>query len=970
MRANRQVAYLARLDWWHGLGIDLAGVRARRGPTHGRDGEGSEHVHERGPLSESVFRGLHSLLTVIGELIDRPHRSAPVPGVVDGDRPLPLLCLVRGSARHDVLAVLARRLDESPVSKVPFAAVDADLVAEQVEERWRDTEREAPLLPLLDELRHLLIADRFGHRRLTRFRHYRLADWLTGRRLTPGETRNERADVTDMLRLWHARGERPTAADEAAIADTAATQSTWLKIALVVFASWHRPLRFWLWSRGASLFGREPRWLMRQPFMVPGHSTSFTGFAERLTAGRRTEESLDQIKKLLVHAFLQDLRLAYGSGTHGLRRRRRTAYAVVLLEGITEDNGGWELLRLVNDVRNESTEHDPVLFVATAAALPAWLAARQPLPPTSRVQTELDCWYRGLPARRQSLRGDARFIAVDLPGATEDPPPTDADESAWHTKGDIRPRPVPVFARPSVIASALVVALVAAGLVGGSWLWPRFRGECLPSVRPGVATKWTPVSGSKSELECVGYSDSAAQVFGTDKTLRKAQLAVFESNADAEALHEGNPDRPLVTVVYFSEFTTPESRTGSADAVTEELTGILARQRDVNVGSEQVEPLLRVVVANGGHEMGHARTVVDELLAPLFANDLTVMGVLGMGRTVEPTESAIAALGDLGVPVVATSLTGKGLTTRSPMYFQLVAGNQAQADLVKVFAAGRKIKLYQPVAAKDGYLSSLREAMDVDPHPITWENGHVAGMRPDCDPNGIAYFAGRESDFEGFLDRVTDGCAVGSRPVVVGGDAVSRFVAQKSVRDQPNYEQQSMAYVSLGGLVVTRNASCFVKDAKGWRDARVPDLCSVLRSLRDRKGGPADVAWREFGAVMAEDAALWIGERVGIAFDGAGLFVRAVKANLNERKRVDATRSAPNRAAIAQELRELPCPEGGEHTGATCYEGVSGRIDFSGSRDGRGRPVAILAIRDIRNTADGPTCVLMVPASAECAGTP
>ena len=55
-------------------------------------------------------------------------------------------------------------------------------------------------------------------------------------------------------------------------------------------------------------FGGQYRWFMRQQYLAPVQSVNFFGLAERLTAGVRQPEDTDQIDKLLVHAFLQDLR--------------------------------------------------------------------------------------------------------------------------------------------------------------------------------------------------------------------------------------------------------------------------------------------------------------------------------------------------------------------------------------------------------------------------------------------------------------------------------------------------------------------------------------------------------------------------------------------------------------------------------------------------------------------------------------
>jgi hypothetical protein len=928
-------------------------------------------------LTEPVFRGLHALLSVVRDLSERPRWSQGKWSGVRGDRPLPLLCLIRGSAKNEILATLTVRMNEAQPARIPFASVNVDQANEWVKERWTNSARAEPLLPLLDELRHRLLADRFGRGRLSRFRHYRLTDWLTGNHLAPGENRNERADIIEMLRVWHAAAEKPAAAARAGVEEMAASQPVWMKFLVAVFAAWHRPLRFWLWSHAVPLIGREPRWIMRQPFMVPGHSTSFTGFAERLTADRRNEENLCQIKKLLVHAFLQDLRAVYGAGTVRPRRWRRTAYTVVLLEDITEENGGWELLKLINDVRNESTEHDPVLVVATAAQPPSWLRTSDPLPPVSRIEAELDKWQRSLPARRQSLREDARFVIVGLPGAGEQAPENlhESDESAWSKQGDFRPRPVPRLARKSTLLVAVIVVLVASVLTGGRWLWVHLRQDCLPSPREGVAVEW-----AADTAECVGYSDSSAQLFGEDDRLRKMQAAIFELNDKAQELHEDNPARPVVSVVYFAELTNPRSRPGSADSVTEELTGLLVRQSQDNVVvDDQARPLLRVIVANGGYEMAQARPVVDGLLTPLLRDDPTVMGVLGMGRTVNSTESAIGVLGDQGVPVMTMTLTGESLPGRSPMYFQLVAGNRTQAELVSQYARqqGKTIYVYQP-AKKDGYMSSLRDQLEQktgkDPSRYReWNEAGAGSVTVQCGKNIIAYYGGRETEFPGFLERVLSQCKA-DMPTVVGDDAVTRFVAQGRSRVQDAFNGVPVSYVSLASRIVLANRSC-VEQGKpaggaGSADQReITTFCAGIKRLHEPSADD-DTAWGDLGRKLVEDnkSLPWVGERIGTAYDAASLFVQAVVKN-KLRDRIQPSGLAPNRAAIAQEFREMKCPRDPAAPGRSdCFEGATGEIDFSTSRAGETRPIAILTISNIHDISAVPTCTFMINDPVGCAG--
>ncbi len=466
----------------------------------------------------------------------------------------------------------------------------------------------------------------------------------------------------------------------------------------------------------------------------------------------------------------------------------------------------------------------------------------------------------------------------------------------------------------------------------------------MPSPRAGVAAQW--VVDDRGG-ECIGYSDSSAQLFGDDERMLAAQRAIFELNDEAERLHDVDPERPLVSLVYFSEMTRREGEVGSADSVTEQLTGLLLRQAQANVRSDHNTPLLRIVVANGGFEMARAREATDLLLAQLFESDPTLLGVIGMGRTVDPVESAVGAFGDLGIPVVATTLTGESLPSRSPMYFQLVPGNKAQAQLLHEFVRheGKPVDIHQPRdIAGDGYLQSLRKelaALFGESAFKLWD-GEVADVKPTCGTDRIALFAGRQADFDGFLDQVLADCA-GNLPIILGDDTVARFVAQADKRDEPTYDGKSILYVSLGGVVVLQNRECLSSKQKAT------PLCAGLRALRDNGKPEHGPAWHTFGTLLQQAGVPWIGERVGIAYDSAGVFLDAVARNRTDRKRLTQTKLAPNRAAISHELREMS------------YDGASGRIDFGQGRAGEQRPITILRLPDVKDVTVPPTCVLMLP---------
>ncbi|MFI9011055.1 hypothetical protein ACIGNX_27855 [Actinosynnema sp. NPDC053489] len=779
---------------------------------------------------DPVFRGLHVFLSVVRELVDRP-RWSPRRGRdgLRGDRPLPLLCLLGDTDGRDVPKALADRLGQAEAKgnrKVPHAHADAGRAAATAARRWQAVEREPPLLPLLDVLHSRLLADRFAADRLSSFRHYRLVDWLTGRRAEPGRTREDRAILRE-LRGWYAAADSSAEVERHAAAQQVVASSAVARFLLAVLTVWNRPLRFRLWVRGVPWVGREPRWLMRQPFLVPGHSTAFTGFAERLTAGRRDEENPEQLKKLLVHAFLQDLRLAYRPRGPRLRRWQRTAYPVVLLSGLTEDNGGWELLRIINDVRNESTEHDPLLVVASAAGKPADLQPDRPVAAVGRIKAELDRWAADLPGHRQSLRPDARFVFVALPphdaDRAADPATSQADESAWQDVGDrIQPREPPLPAREPVVVGAVIAVLLATALTAGPWGWVRARNDCLPDPSPGVAVRW--IAATRS---CVGYSDAVGRLFGSDPRLRAAQAAVFELNAEAERLHEQDPDRALVSVVYFADVSHPASDPGADASTSEELEGLLIRQ-------------------------------------------------------------------------------------------------EAQND---------------------------RQVGEVD----------VV-----CGRGEIAFYAGREGEFTGFLREVVGQCG-NDRPEVIGDDTVARFIAQGDLRLQNEFKGIAVSFVSMGARVVVSGPDCVTKGEPATPDASHPGarplvaFCTGHRRVRERTAGTGRVA--DFARLLAEsgDRMPWPGERIGLAYDAASLFVEAVRENQTRARVPNPDPDAPStgrrpvhRAAIAQELRE-----------PRRFEGATGPIDFGRSRTGLTRPLAILAISDVHDLAEVPRCVYEVSAPTD-----
>ncbi|MER7057262.1 hypothetical protein [Streptomyces sp. NPDC000351] len=880
---------------------------------------------------------------------------------VRGERPLPLVCLVRDRGPNDFLATLHERLEASDhQASVPHAYIDTQSVNETVTDRWEDVQdRSLPLIPLLDELRTKLAGDRFGPGRPFRFDYYRLTDWLTGQRLSPAPERRER-QLADLLRRWSGREHR---SDPAALTTaTAATPSPLSLIGSTLYVLVEAGRRLglrWLGRRNPGL-GREARWFMRrQPFMVPRHSTSFRGFAERLTERGRESENPEQIKKLLVHAFLEDLRRTY-------RRRRwtvlpkrsgwrRTAYTIVLLDNVSESNGGWQLLRLISEVRNETGELDPLLVVAATDERPEALEAghagtlRDPQDAPEALRT----WLDDLPRQRQRLAENARYLWIALPPARDD---RTGRHEAWERAGDLRPPSPPLLSRRGVGETLLVLVMVLVLLPVTRNVIDSWGADCVyfrDGFHAGVSVRT--VELGPHDRQCVGYSDDAVQVFGTNARLRRAQQAIYAQNETAKKLHGGQPGRPYLSVVHFVGLTHREAAPDTDHAAAEELEGLLLRQRSQNVKSKTL-PLLRVIVANGGDGMRRAPEVVRDMLRPLFDKDPSVVAVVGLDRTVKETEQAIKEIGLAGVPTVGTTLTGSGLGERSPLYFQMVPDNTQQAQLVAEYAEyldARQVTLYHP-GAMDSYLATLVDAADTELEKVTvpvaettWQEsaGEVASLCTDGVDRSdeIVYYIGREDDFGDFLRSATSGCTSQRKlPLIVAADAVSRFVAQTENRQHSSLANRSMSYVGMGSLVTLAGASC----AKDGRPAALlgagtplDEFCSGYEKLRT-----------ELAKTLPDEESPqtpWPAERTGTAYDVAGLLV-SVTSTLHQQLGTPLAKGvAPHRAAIAQKLRE------------TTFQGATGEIDFRASRIGNERNLAILRLADIHDMNAAPTCSYM-----------
>jgi hypothetical protein len=865
----------------------LTGLAAQEQPASSR---------ERLPSGGSEFLGL------LARLLRRPRR---------GDRRLPLIWLVRAAGAPDLVTLLRRAMSRGQ-RRVPHVVLDAAA--------------QPDVATALREAHRQLSLEAFGAERL-RFRHYPLADWLMHQRLTfDVEDHDRRATLAQRLR--DRRGGRSAAAAPAGGGDAVSTAYQfvlWLVRRAIPGALFRAAV-----SGRVPLIGRHYRWFMRQQYLAPRQSVTFLGFAERLTAGWRDREQPDQIDKLLIHAFLEDLREAYRRRPWRLSGWRRTAYPVLLLEnatpaaaggadptpaGASRTGVGHRFVRLLNDVRNETGRNDPLLVVVSGEAPPPEMSQPHALFDADEAYEE---WVDVLPESRRLRRAAAWLIVL----AVGDP--ATGSEPRGGLLGFAAPRP-PWWSRRFFAAAVCLLPLVA----GAAWASTRWGPECRPHPFGGR------VSVELVGGECIGYSDSAAHVFNNDPgqgKLRDIQRRIFEQNTAAEEVwRRSDQRRPYITLVYLGTLTGNRTRADEESYVSEreELEGMATAQYALlreSAGTDGAA-LLRVVVANGGRQMRHAGHAVS-MLQELVRDDPTVHGVVGLVESRTTTARALRELNRVGLPALAPTLSADGMYQNSKLYLQMSAPNADQVAMVDEYAS-RVLRVQDArVYYTTGENSSLEEDLYVGTlvkgmrqrfgarltRVEEWRTGQR--LTQECGYQGLLFFAGRWSEFDGFL-RALKECGADPPRHLVGDDSVNRYMANPGLRaSAPG--NLPVTYVSKAAL-----ATC-------------PALRAAAAEGDDVRA--SFLTWVQAGDLLApprcrDGSDEPVGERVSLAYDAAMMVVRAVESLAARLRHADPRQRWDPRAVNpvsvhAEVLRQNE--QGG-------FPGVAGPIRFATDS---GEPVA------------------------------
>ncbi|WP_234307757.1 ABC transporter substrate-binding protein [Streptomyces sp. NBRC 110035] len=396
--------------------------------------------------------------------------------------------------------------------------------------------------------------------------------------------------------------------------------------------------------------------------------------------------------QLYVLALLDDLRNNHRRGSWDLRGFKRTRPPVLFLRRTALENGGIELIRAVSDVRSRRSELDPLLIVAGVAADDAPLLDRgadgspqAPPPPSryqpSRLQQRLRNWYDEWAGNLRAGQSPSRTNA--LPWVLRIPLPREELVQVRETdRRCVRARHRLPLVRVVWSAYSLTLAVVLACTAGGVHSYELHRTYCsadLLTANRDTERHSAPGDGT----ECIGLATGDVR-FGAylrdtgdeeadeqGGRLHDLEDRIHDENARVLRGHSGT----YVTVVYAGPLSSSRLNPSPVKGV-EELTGVYLAQRVVN---ENHTVKMRVLLANGGADMGH-QSETAEAIAAYAERDPTFVGVVGFGRDLQSSPGVTDRLHKAEVPVVSGTNSASYLPKEFSNWFSLAAPDEHQAE--------------------------------------------------------------------------------------------------------------------------------------------------------------------------------------------------------------------------------------------------------------------------------------------------
>jgi ABC-type branched-subunit amino acid transport system substrate-binding protein len=761
-----------------------------------------------------ALSGMQALLRVFEQMRERPRRRA--------DERLRPLLLITGpaDATRLVTQVLARRCgardatgDRAARGNVdPYARLDADVpdvkepgallrrISQELSEhhpRWEPALR-FPLLSmalwlqqLRDDPEHADLRRRLNAAGADRRKVMRRMIRHRGPVLVPGDRPRDRAH----------RGDRPERKDKVATLFTYLDQIAPIGVVVVALLSATAASTLDLAAAlTAGAFGlaflagqtiartrdwagqRRYEWFTGQPYLAGRKSDDFLGFAINAVTQQHRE---GEIEGLLVAALLADLRRSYARRWWRRATWARVRYPVLLLDGVAEDTEGYEIVRLIEEIRLDTTLMDPLIVVAALEPaapagdlrgdLPGDLESllRVPAPAEEAVDPHgaAAAWEQHQAARRRfAALGPRRAIRVEI----------DADDAEMGGSAD---RFVdPPRARPRLTHPAIPWLAMGAVLAGSlAVIGVQVVRYCDPY------TVWHASNG-----ECVGLTDGS-YVF--DPRLAAAEHRIRDLNN--AVLRSG---RPYVNIVYLGAMTVdPGTKNSAPDLLAGfhgELVGLSIAEQELNAAGGR--PRVRILLANTGSKNRYAASVARKI-KERARSDPRLVAAVGFGISKRQTQDAIEVLGQAALPMIGTTNTFDGTARRpdgsfSPYYFRLAPPDRLEARhaaywaqhgqlgglrarTAAVFYDASADELYSPNLAQDFRATFLRtRGSQARMYPYSDSSDIPQQILTACQhPPDLFYFAGRSDEFQPFVQRLsTTSC--GDRRTVLADDDVTIYV--------------------------------------------------------------------------------------------------------------------------------------------------------------------------------------------------
>ncbi|MFE4055766.1 hypothetical protein ACFXP3_05550 [Streptomyces sp. NPDC059096] len=863
-----------------------------------------------------VFENANKVFELLATLVRRP-RKGELPTELADRNGIPVVCLI-GDDLTELTEGIRASLNGATPHRIPHEFISMSAIRDEVAQEsdplpaeWQPVEvyRRA-LVALAQEFS----SARNGRDERVRFRRFGLVNWLLESDY-PAREPDSQQDRELLRRLREREFQRRRLFGVLRSPETEVSMQGNIPWWVLVLGLHLFPLA---WFRAWRGVGTEYRWLVRQPYMAPRDPGTFPGFAMRLTRPRRGRENPDQVGKLMINAFLEDLRVAYRRRFRPRRSARRTAYCAAFLTDVDDTNHGTALIRSLVDVRNETGVFDPLAVLCTGVRLEDELLGHE-----LRGRGELSEDLYGIWRHHFEAAGRSRSAAVwYLPVVV--PAPLAPDAATYRQQKDrvelvgrLTVDPPPKWARRRVTALAGVVAVAV--LAGGF----------ARAFDPAPALKWRELHCGlsrsdpdaatlrlRSTGECIGVAPNGYAFGSKDPALKETLSTIARQNREADRIHEQFTIRPVVTLIHLSALLSSAGQPSSLTYVREALQGAASAQRRQLDKRGATDPVLRIFPASAGSGMRFGPDAVATV-ERMMRDDPSIVGVTGLDQSRTATITTIEELTRIGLPMVATSLSADTLDDHSPMYYQVSPQNRRQATVAAAYGAHlagkgtiprRSVRIVYSADPTDEYSENLRadaaksfDAADFDVEqqafrPSPAAPGKASGYpgprtvgEHACGYDGLVFFTGRPEDFETLLAGVNAACG-SNPPFLLGGDDVARMAADPVRRTAyPKVPFDFMDF-TLG------STSCKTKS----------DLYSTLRKL--------------FPTECEQLANTSLDGHASLAFDAVNLYLKAVG------QLQDAASQLPlSSLTVWHSLSSIH--------GSAALDGESGRIDFGGVVD-------------------------------------